>query len=581
MIKCSRLPSFIPLGLALLTVLVSTLCVRPFEHFPINDEWAYGFPVQELFEHGRFVFPGATAYALTQIIFSLPVCLVFGHSYPVLRMVVVLFGLLTCFAMYFFCREIGLKRWTAGLFSLCIACNPFFICLTNVFMSDVFFCAFTLLAFGFIARACKEDRNASWMLSSLFFCLALASRQTALLYIPGILCLLVCRFLNRRSVILPGLLLVVVPIVLYAILDPLIASLTLYAAPIVRYKEALLGVVSKIAAEPLLSLWQLWINATFCLSYLGLLCMPLLIPMAVGALGKEKGRPIVRNCALSLLVAFPLFYLVLWQNTLMPFSNNLLSPPFMGPYILVGYLPAPVEWCKGVTAFSLCLALMLIGMILLCWQRFWHIAAALLQKLRHLRRSEEVCPKSFREFQIQVGCFLFGAFITFLGFLTVQMNALNVDRYFVSLWPLLLAILCTVFCHVCPRRLSILVLPLALAYAAFGTVEGVDYHNFNRTREKCIQYLENRGVSSKEIDGGEEYNFMSNISLLRFYRYNLGCDQEARGTEQTRNLRWWPITGERYIVSKSTIPGYKTIYAAHYWSPLLWRKVDLYVLQRI
>ena len=93
----------------------------------------------------------------------------------------------------------------------------------------------------------------------------------------------------------------------------------------------------------------------------------------------------------------------------------------------------------------------------------------------------------------------------------------------------------------------------------------------NRARWACIAKLEAKGLTYTDIDGGAEYNIVRNMKVY---------SSDYRGESPRRDWRWWPINGERYIVSFSTIPDYDLVDQADYYSLLTQSKHSVYVLKK-
>jgi hypothetical protein len=84
-----------------------------------------------------------------------------------------------------------------------------------------------------------------------------------------------------------------------------------------------------------------------------------------------------------------------------------------------------------------------------------------------------------------------------------------------------------------------------------------DHMEWNRMRWQALRELQAKGVKPSDIDGGIEYNYtqdpaLSNDLILTartFVNVHRGCPETAK-------LRWWSISGERYIISRCEIPGW-------------------------
>ncbi len=144
------------------------------------------------------------------------------------------------------------------------------------------------------------------------------------------------------------------------------------------------------------------------------------------------------------------------------------------------------------------------------------------------------------------------------------------DRYYlIALGPLLLvlALMTRWLRFNLIRPVSVLALALIALYSACAAQ---DYLGWNRARWIELERLETHGIPSAEIDGGYEYNTLRDIKIY---------DTSYHGESPQNQWRWWPIKGEKYIVSFSTIPGYKVIDRQSYWSALTFCPLEVLVLK--
>ena len=563
--------------LAVLFLLSTTLICRPFEFFPLNDEWAYGYPIQSFLSSGKFVFPSTTTFAIAQIVCAVPLCLVFGFSFTLLRILGLAFGILACFALYKVLREMRLTRNQSGLFALAFASSPFVICLSNSFMTDIPSIAFNFLLFLFVAKAIKTDSTVHWCLSSLFLSCSIGCRQTALIFLPALACVILMRAFHKKRIVLPSLCMFLVPIFVYFCLDHFVKASSLFPAPATAYQSALLETVRNGFHSPLKSLAHIWQSIGISACYMALLTFPLLLTISTSALMQKNRKPVLYASLFALLlVGLPLGDMIFLKGQYMPFAPNLFSAPFLGAYCLVGQFPASPSdfWTKWFTWFTVSGAVAYVAIL----------SSAILIALRDFRLSQLRRSISFSTY---FGVFNIISFFSILSFLVLQTSVHNLDRYYLFLLPNTLCLLAFLWRPICNRGYQLwLCLALCLAIGAFGIVECLDYHNYSRTKEKCISFLEKKMVPPKSIDGGPEYNLTANWDLLRSYKFDplnphlSKYLDEVRGAPETRNMRWWPVTSEDYLISVQELPGYKTSFASHYWSPLLCKKVTIFALQK-
>ncbi len=584
----STLLEFLPLALAVLVLLICFVVSRPFHIYPVNDEWAYSIPVFRFLETGRLVFPATTAFALTQILVAIPLCKVFGSSYVVLRVTTLCFGVLATIAIYLVLRERGLKRWDSGSFALCFASSPFVLNLSSSFMTDVPWIATSMLSLLFLARALKDNRQRNWTLSSLFFCVSLAGRQTSLIILPAVILVLSIRHRISRIKLQSWFFMVACPVLAYLPLDQLVKSLSMFPQPADDYKLSLLMSLSTILRKPLAYCWAYWRSSVFSIVYLSLFAFPIVVSMALSSLTGKRLQPVVRFFALTIvLVGLPLYYLVTFQEKNMPFSPNLLSPPFyVGGYCLLNIELFDSIQAKVVTSISVFLALMLFPVLAFSLYRIGRLVLKhIVCVLSNRTANEPICEMEFRFcFDLYVAC----CFVLISAVNAVLTTVHNLDRYYLAAFPYLLLLLASCYHYFRNRLCRRMVIPLCILTAFIGTLQALDNNNFLRARNKCIEVGLGTGTPANLIDGGPEFNIVTNLNLLKHYKLNaanpsLSCySDESRGTSNlTRDSRWWPITGEKFIVSgKPEFPGYKRVFASHYWSPLSQKRKFLFLLKR-
>lgn len=573
---------------AVLLIVLSTVISRPFEHYPLNDEWAYGYPLQSLLSAGKLVFPSTTTLALTPIAVALPFCMIFGFSYGLLRLLVAGAAILATAALFVLLRDLGLKRNQAGILSLAFAANPFVLSLANSFMTDVPSLAFNSLLFLFFLRAVKTDDSKYWALSAIALSCSVACRQTALLFLPAIFIVMLFRFLTKRRVFFPSLVFFVLPIATYLIAGSIVKACSLFPDPATSYQSGLLFAVSQALRHPLLTLWGLWKGLAIVACYLGLFCLPALVPCVISLQSRKNVRPALFGSFVAFAaVGVPLLAVVYFQGGLMPFSPNLFSQPYLGAYCLVGQMPVKVPefWGKGFTlltsvaAFAFASTLVLGGLIQ--WKKIQNRCATSLRP-----QSELNVPSSKGDYKTQFSIFNLVSLLVVFSFVLLQTSVHNLDRYYLLVLPNCICLISAVWMGCRQKFCYPLGLAIGLLVGAFGIMECLDYHNFARTREKVITTLLGRGIESRNIDGGPEFNLVSNIELLSFYKFDpkkpheAGYVSDSRGDLETRNMRWWPVTKETHVVSLQELPGYNIEYAANYLSPIAGKRITIYALTK-
>ena len=132
------------------------------------------------------------------------------------------------------------------------------------------------------------------------------------------------------------------------------------------------------------------------------------------------------------------------------------------------------------------------------------------------------------------------------------------DRYSIdTMWPLVIVIPLSM--QKVPK-VAVIGLVIVALFAVSGTAE---YLSWNRARWTAYRWLQSRGVTLDQMDGGYEIN-----ALLAVQRGRKDLGKPGFG-----------VVDDRYILTFSDVPGYKTI-ARFPYRRLLGRDGEVRVLAR-
>lgn len=160
---------------------LSCLLVSPLRNVPVIDDWTYAWSVENLIRTGRLaVLDWSAHYPIFQTLWSSPWALLFGFSFGVLRLSMVVLAALGCAALYLTLRELELDRERSLLGALALAANPVFFLLSFSFMTDVPFLSMMNLALLCYLTGLKRDRPVWLWVGGLFAAAAFLSRQIGL-----------------------------------------------------------------------------------------------------------------------------------------------------------------------------------------------------------------------------------------------------------------------------------------------------------------------------------------------------------------------------------------------------------------
>ncbi len=174
--------TWIPLVLLLIVWAVALVITHPIGNFPIDDDWCFAQSAQTLASHGDLRLPWcAEATLVTHVAWGGLFVSLSHFSFNVLRLSTYAIAALGMIAVWQLVVEVGGSAGTATLATAAFAFNPVVFLLTNTFMTDVPFAAWSAVSALCLVRALK--RPTTWAI-----CLAAATSVTAtLLRQPGIL----------------------------------------------------------------------------------------------------------------------------------------------------------------------------------------------------------------------------------------------------------------------------------------------------------------------------------------------------------------------------------------------------------
>lgn len=176
--KSLRRPDVLPVASIIAVWALMEVLVNPRGNFPLNDDWCYAKSVFNLLQKGRLEFIAIIPMTLVaQVLWGALFCKIFGMSFFALRLSTIALGLVGLIATYRLLRGISVPRGIAFIGCMVIALNPIYLELSNTFMTDVPFYAFSLLTLCFLADALRRDSNVGLAVGTLLACAAVLIRQ--------------------------------------------------------------------------------------------------------------------------------------------------------------------------------------------------------------------------------------------------------------------------------------------------------------------------------------------------------------------------------------------------------------------
>ncbi len=529
-----------PLLLSLIWILLIIL-VNPIGNFPLNDDWQYAYPVQQMVEEGRFGMQGQFApNILLQVVWGYLSCRIFGgFDFTYLRLGVLLLGLGCAWSFYHWLEKDGISPLKSFGLSLLLLGSPLFFSLSYTFMTDIpflFLCVFSLFYFH---RYVEQGQLSSLGFASVAAVAAYSIRQPGILFLLGFAVYVLIDNRRNRDRWLVASLLVATGILAYVGMEkglkPMLGITDNYVPVANIY-------FTEIFSKPLtvLNTWASRFLKTFI--YLGIFTLPL-APFLWSKL-REAGVFKRRTLLVVLGINLILFALTLMAGKTFPFGGNVWFNWGLGPELLKDVytlaLPNTPRVQEGWLYVLQMLGQLQISAILLLLWRTWYERS----------RSQQ----TFVIWLILMNGLYLGVISIFSYFDRFTLLCLLSCLYLIAPW--------LVFPEHRLRWVSVLPL-IFLVY--FSTVATKDYLSWNRARAEAYAWLHQEGIGIEQMDAGYEYN--------GWYNYH-------RDPIQAERRSFWWVTEEDYLISFGHVQDYRSIEVFPYYRYLWWKKDQIWVLQR-
>ena len=526
--------------------LLALLGTLPFGNFPANDDWAYAKIVKQLLDQQRFFINNWPAMTLLfHILWGALFCKILGFSFFVLRISIMVLGITGIFAGYSLFRNLAGNRFSTILATLLLAFNPFYFSLSATFMTDVSFTSMILLAVLFFRKFLTSDKLVH-MAGTIFFCIcAVLIRQIGLLlpmaFIPALL--LKSKFSLKNSV---------------------------------------LSFIPFIFTQAALSLFMFWLGKNQQL------------PPDFG-----RSTVIIQNMTHDftyyvwdrsglvvfyiLAIAFPLSlfgFFRLWRRTslklriitfsiigvLLVFINNkFYAIPVENVVYNLGIGPKLLkDTYNGVNNYSKLPkdVINLVNMIiLLSIVPFFLKLTSNLGNIFQRSSGEKVSPKDLIYLTFVLFILLYSVFLLF--------NNSLFDRYFLPVYPFILAIVIPSETAAIPRKMKIIALVFFTGMAMASFAGTFDYFSWGRARWDAAGYLmTEKKATPASIDGGFEFNGWYSESVLRRYP----------ATKYSKS--WYFVEDDQYRIAFDTMDCYCTEKVFSWFSIQPMRKNSINAMSR-
>jgi len=542
--------------------------------FPLNDDWSYGETTRTYLNTGRLYMPTTCAVGFAHILWGLIFTKILGFSYVILRLSSIVAGFVGAYYAYLALEQVGLHRRESLFCTLVYAANPIMVNLYLGFMSDGPALTLGAMYCYYLLSALKRKSFKLAFAALGILLLAITIRQSMVilsLAAPAFLLVRMGSIKQRLALVAVFLLL---PIASFWAIDAWLlmrdasghSLVDHYAAARAGHGSFLTGFVRAPFEQTLKTVSALGVVAC----YLGLFISPVLLSALVLAVTKRNyyswPKTLLSVLLLALLVCLASAYYQLHiLHALMPFCENVLRITSVGAQGIMGIANPILSGRQKVR--------LTVASYLLAWLLLTQIFALLFVAIKHVRLTviRRKPPESLeRSLPPALLAVLIACFVT-LGFITVETIVRCTDRYYlIALLPVILAI--AYFSRISRMRFaSPFGIALLLLYLSYSLAAGQDYLSSNSARWRALVKLEAEGLKADSIDGGAEYNIMRDVRVYASH---------YRGAPPRDSWRWWPIKGEEYIVSFSTIPDFDELWQEKYFSYLTLSEHSVHVLKQ-
>ncbi|NRB46359.1 MAG: glycosyltransferase family 39 protein [Saprospiraceae bacterium] len=521
--------------------LVLIILVNPIGDFPLNDDWQYAYPVQQMVEEGEFEMQGQFApNILLQVVWGYLSCQVLGgFDFTHLRFGVLLLGLGCGLLLFHWLEKDGVEKGKSFGLSLVLVSSPLFFSLSYTFMTDVPFLLLCLLSLFSFSRYIEEDRLSSLGVAGLVAVGAYTIRQPGILFLLGFAVFVIVDQRRRKDRWLIASLLIATGALAYLGMEKWLKPILVITDNYVPVADIYF---TEVFSKPLvvLNTWASRFLKTFI--YIGVFTLPL----APFLWGKLRATGVLKKASLSIiiLINLSLFGLTYLAGKTFPFGGNVWFNWGLGPELLKDVYTLELPNTHQIHSIWLYLLQILgqlqVSFILVLLWKTWY------------ERSQS--QRAFIIWLILMNGLYLGVISIFSYF----------DRF---------TLLCLVSClYIIAPYLAFpkhhlrwaAMLPIVVLMY-FSTVATKDYLSWNRARAEAYAWLDQEGIGIEQMDAGYEYN--------GWYNYH-------RNPIQTAGRSFWWVTEDDYLITFGPVQGYRSIQVFPYYRYLWWKKDQIWVLQR-
>jgi hypothetical protein len=518
----------------------AAVIINPKGEFSLNDDWAYSKTVFNLSENGILKFGDWPAMTLiAQTLWGALFCKIFGFSFTILRLSVLLLGWLGVITVFVLIVKLTQNYILSFISALTIAFNPLFFSLSCTFMTDVPFIVTLLVSAYFYSCYFTELKIKFVIIASLFALLATMIRQLGL-WIPVtfVLTYVISTKINIKHLILFcfSALLIIIIFITYSWL------LKYYKLLPSNYNSIYKFFFIKSLPE---TLNIVYFRINILLFYCGSFLLPLEIYIFPYLWKNMNLKNRITGLVISIILSFPIIFH--YKN--IP-NGNVLYNFGLGPKVLKdtywGYnfhpiLPNEIMWFIYIIGT--------LGAMLLVFSLY-----TLYHDFKTNRDNVPIRKVKNQSLFIVIG---------YLFFLLKGPNFF--DRYFITLIPFLAVLILfpDIKSNILTRVISFSIL---ICFALFSIAATHDYLSWNRSKWKGLTELNKMGIPPSKIDGGIEFNGW--YETAKIY------------TGENINRSWWFVKDDEYVIGFGNIYGYDNIGSVKYKSYLTSNDDSIVLMQR-
>ena len=518
---------------------------NPIGNFPINDDWQYARPVSSLVNQGKYISPDAySPIIIAQVFYGAIFCKLFGFSFTVLRISVLVLGIIGVLVFYSLVKRFSSTK-LAFIGALILLVNPLYFSLANSFMTDVPFLVFTLISMYFFIISTENDRPVYYVIiATVFACIATLVRQFGVIIPIAFGLTMILKALPQIQIgkvkyLIPA----IIAIVVYATglwwLTHIGSELKPYEGQQVgNFLSDILGLSNRMFGRIGLIIY-----------YAAVFLLPLLVVLNISELKQFSRRQKTITGIILVICCIPLIHM--W-NTLP--CGNYVNGMFIGPKTikhLTGYNEYEVSRLARIiiSIVSFICAVILILNIVIAF------------KDSKAEATDDSKPELFYQRIFIVLCLCGYSFLVFVF-------QAFFDRYLLLPIPLLFLLLVSkpgIAINLKGRGI-IATYSIIFLTGLMTVLQTHDYMEWNRSKWRALDYLTKEcNISSHKIDGGYEFNGWYNI---RSYDGKVG-----------RSCVY--VDDDEYIVTHNTgFEGYKIIKQFQYQNYFPFEEKTMYIFHK-